>query len=136
MPLKLALAVRGTVAGRRLGALEGGAGVPPPLPTHPWGWDGDGQSPSNSTALAAVRRRAAALAASSDSWGPGGAAAVAEVSHPLVGAVPMMSQRHPFPVSRLSLADETPCVAAQVTGAMALRAPRVRISLPTQSTPG
>ena len=59
-----------------------------------------------------------------------------QVSHPLVGAVPMMSQRHPFPVSRLSLADETPCVAAQVTGAMALRAPRVRISLPTQSTPG
>ena len=30
MPLRLALAVRGTVAGHRLGALEGGAGVPPP----------------------------------------------------------------------------------------------------------
>ena len=29
MPLKLALAVRGTVAGRRLGALEGRGGIPP-----------------------------------------------------------------------------------------------------------
>ena len=35
MPLKLALGVRGTVAGHRLGALEGGGGVPPPLPMHP-----------------------------------------------------------------------------------------------------
>ena len=34
MPLRLALGVRGTVAGHRLGALEGG-GVPPPLPMHP-----------------------------------------------------------------------------------------------------
>ena len=34
MPLKPALAVRETVAGHRLGALEG---VPPPLPMHPWG---------------------------------------------------------------------------------------------------
>ena len=33
VPLKLALGVRGTVAGRRLGALEGGG--PPPLPMHP-----------------------------------------------------------------------------------------------------
>ena len=31
MPLRLALGVRGTVAGHRLGALEGGGGVPPPL---------------------------------------------------------------------------------------------------------
>ena len=30
MPLRLALGVRGTVAGHRLGALEGGGGVPPP----------------------------------------------------------------------------------------------------------
>ena len=37
MPLKPALRVRGTVAGHRVGTLEGGrAGVPPPpLPTHP-----------------------------------------------------------------------------------------------------
>ena len=35
MPLRLAFAARGTVAGHRLGALEGGGGVPPPLPpTH------------------------------------------------------------------------------------------------------
>ena len=34
MPLRPALGVRGTVAGRRLGALEGG-GMPPLLPTHP-----------------------------------------------------------------------------------------------------
>ena len=34
MPLRLALRVRETVAGRRLGALEG-AGVPPPVPMHP-----------------------------------------------------------------------------------------------------
>ena len=37
MPLKLALGVRGTVARRRLGALEG-RGLPPPpprLPMHP-----------------------------------------------------------------------------------------------------
>ena len=34
MPLRLALTVRGTVAGHRLGALEGGGG-PPPLPMHP-----------------------------------------------------------------------------------------------------
>ena len=39
MPLKLAFAVRETVAGRRLGALDGGGGgrgYLPPLPTHPW----------------------------------------------------------------------------------------------------
>ena len=35
MPLKLALAVRGTVAGHRLGAVEGGRGVPPRPPMHP-----------------------------------------------------------------------------------------------------
>ena len=35
MPLKLALGVRETVAGHRLGALEGGGS--PPLPMHPWG---------------------------------------------------------------------------------------------------
>ena len=35
MPLRLALGVRGTVAGHRLGALEGGGGYPPPLPMHP-----------------------------------------------------------------------------------------------------
>ena len=35
MPVRLALAVRGTVAGHRLGALEGGGGTPPPLPMHP-----------------------------------------------------------------------------------------------------
>ena len=34
MPLRPALTVRGTVAGRRLGALEGGGGNPP-LPMHP-----------------------------------------------------------------------------------------------------
>ena len=34
MPLKLVLGVRGTVAGRRLGALEGGSS--PPVPVHPW----------------------------------------------------------------------------------------------------
>ena len=33
MPLKLALAVRETVAGHRLGGLEG---VTPPLHMHPW----------------------------------------------------------------------------------------------------
>ena len=31
MPLRLALAVRETVAGHRLGALEGGGGAPPPF---------------------------------------------------------------------------------------------------------
>ena len=36
MPLKQALAVRGTVAGQRQGALEGGGSPPPPLPMHPW----------------------------------------------------------------------------------------------------
>ena len=35
MPLRLALAVRETVAGHRLGALEGGGGVPRPLSMHP-----------------------------------------------------------------------------------------------------
>ena len=35
MPLRLALAVRETVAGHGLGALEGGV-TPPPLPMHPW----------------------------------------------------------------------------------------------------
>ena len=44
MPLRLALAVRGTVAGHRLGALEGGGGGVhlPPLPMHPWpaAWHG------------------------------------------------------------------------------------------------
>ena len=34
MPLKPALAVRGTLAGHRLGALEGG-GLHPPIPKHP-----------------------------------------------------------------------------------------------------
>ena len=36
MPLKLAVAVRETVAGHRLGALGGGGGVP----MHPWGGKG------------------------------------------------------------------------------------------------
>ena len=36
MPLKLALGDLETVAGLRLGALDGGGGVPPPLPMHPW----------------------------------------------------------------------------------------------------
>ena len=42
MPLSLALGVRGTMAGHRLGALERwGGGVPPPLPMHPWAvWSG------------------------------------------------------------------------------------------------
>ena len=35
MSLKPALGVRGTVAGHRLDALEGGGGVPPPFPMHP-----------------------------------------------------------------------------------------------------
>ena len=34
MPLKLALGVRGTVAGHRLGALEGGGGVTPSSPSN------------------------------------------------------------------------------------------------------
>ena len=49
MPLKLALGVRGTVVGHRLGALEGGGGVPPPSNAflEPWDrgswmWDRDG----------------------------------------------------------------------------------------------
>ena len=41
MPLKLAFAVRETVAGRRLGVLKWG-GVPPPLPMHPWWGGGSG----------------------------------------------------------------------------------------------
>ena len=40
MPLKLALGTRATVAGHRLGALEGGGGYLLPLPMHPWGWGG------------------------------------------------------------------------------------------------
>ena len=36
MPLRLALGVRETVAGHRLGALGGGGGAPS-LPMHPWG---------------------------------------------------------------------------------------------------
>ena len=35
VPLSLALAVRGTVAGHRLGGVEGGWGYPPPFPMHP-----------------------------------------------------------------------------------------------------
>ena len=38
MPLRLALGVRGTVAGKRLGALDGGGLPPPPfqcIPAHP-----------------------------------------------------------------------------------------------------
>ena len=35
MPLRLALGVRGTVAGRRLGALEGGGGYLPPFQCSP-----------------------------------------------------------------------------------------------------
>ena len=37
MPLALALAIRGTVAGHGLGALERGGGGLPPLPMYPWG---------------------------------------------------------------------------------------------------
>ena len=43
MPLALALAVRGTVAGHRLGALEEKGGPPPPLPMHPWVMGRDAQ---------------------------------------------------------------------------------------------
>ena len=43
MPLTLTLAVSETVAGHRLGALEGGGrGLPPPLPVHPPFWGGVG----------------------------------------------------------------------------------------------
>ena len=44
MPLQPALGVRGTVAGRRLGALEGGGGghLPHFQCIHPWGWGSDG----------------------------------------------------------------------------------------------
>ena len=44
MPLKVALGVRETVAGHRLGARWGGGGAPP-LPMHPWwgGWGLRGQ---------------------------------------------------------------------------------------------
>ena len=35
MPLRLAVAVRRTVAGHRLGSLEGSRGSPPPLPMQP-----------------------------------------------------------------------------------------------------
>ena len=44
MPSSLALAFRGTLAGRRLGALEGRGEVPPPLPMHPW-WGGHAEEP-------------------------------------------------------------------------------------------
>ena len=37
MSLRLALGVRRTVAGHKLGALEGGEGLPS-FPMHPWGW--------------------------------------------------------------------------------------------------
>ena len=40
MPLKLALGIRGTVAGHRLGALGGEGGLPPPVPMHLWGGRG------------------------------------------------------------------------------------------------
>ena len=41
MPLRLALAAIETVAGHRLGALEGGGGgATSPLPIHPWGGGG------------------------------------------------------------------------------------------------
>ena len=42
MPLRLALGVRGTVAGRRLGALGGGGGG---VGTRPWGGGGGGVMP-------------------------------------------------------------------------------------------
>ena len=41
MPLRVTLGVGGAVAGRRLGALEGGGY--PPLPMHPWGGGGAGR---------------------------------------------------------------------------------------------
>ena len=42
MPLRLALGVRGTVAGHRLAPWSGGRGAPPPpLPMHPWPWKAD-----------------------------------------------------------------------------------------------
>ena len=40
MPLRLALGVRGTAAGHRPGALEGGGGYLRPLPMHRWWWGG------------------------------------------------------------------------------------------------
>ena len=43
MPLKLALGVRGTVAGPRLGAQEGGEGGYLPMHPHPWGRGGGGE---------------------------------------------------------------------------------------------
>ena len=42
MPLRLALGVRGTVAGHRLGALERGGGYLPPFRCIPWGVGGGG----------------------------------------------------------------------------------------------
>ena len=40
MPSKLKPAVRGTVAGHRLGGPGEGGGVPPPFPMHPWAGGG------------------------------------------------------------------------------------------------
>ena len=51
MPLKLVLAVKGTVAGHRLGALQGGGGGAPLLPRHPWN-----PSPSPSCPLPSVQQ--------------------------------------------------------------------------------
>ena len=61
MLLKLALGVRGTVAGHRLGALEGGGGVPPLLPMHSLG-----HSPPTPRVRAAS---ALAVASQTVAWG-------------------------------------------------------------------
>ena len=54
LPQRLALGVRETAAGRRLGALDGG-GVPPPLPMQPGGLGGVGMPP-RWTAVGSRRR--------------------------------------------------------------------------------
>ena len=67
MPLRLALGVRGTVAGPRLGALEGagGGGYLPPFPMHPWvgpgqrvGDGGGARARGRGTAVVHLRARA------------------------------------------------------------------------------
>ena len=63
MPLRLALGVRGTAAGHRLGALEGGGGGSP-LPMHPSGGGGvpRGTPPPPQETLSCWRRRRNLLA--------------------------------------------------------------------------
>ena len=85
MPLKLALAVRETVAGHRPGALQGGdGGLPSPLPMHPY----EAPIPGMPMASSTPAGRPGLFLVTGEEAGGGGRGRKSAHTHPLFGPHP------------------------------------------------